>query len=599
MFKWRFSLLLICILLGRTATAVEVWTAGGSGFAWDDVGELTGLAIDESVLLPAVVDSTTNAVEILTLKRRGGTISSPQSREDLSGLLTDGNAETFWRVTRERRPDGTSMLIDLGAILPINRIRFQGNPDIFLRAYELFVHDGNPAQLRDGRPIAFVNQVSANLEQGESAIDAHIPLQFVRFIRLISRSGQEFIIEEVEVFGDGFAPTGRYLSSVIDLEEAANFGQIRLQTRFDPLTNVVLQTRTGTVPDPKIYYRKTEVFEGEDRQEEPILPIGSPAAADEYDDLTSSNKGAIIDNIDEWSPWSAPYEDFFGALLSPGNRRYVQFRLLFSSEDARQSALVDSFAFDYSTPTLAEELTAEVAPATVTLGESNTFDYYIRSTFGPANDGFDRVEIKTPFKAAVHSVELDGVPVSFTEEDAQDDSKLAIQLTADRVTESDQLLRIRFEAMVTVYGTTFFAKVFDSQTGELGQGVVPGDATPHAPADRLSIQGELRQELVLELKAAPPVFTPNGDGVNDQLQVSYILLRALSQVPADLVVYDLAGRPVRYLEKRGALNGPRHGTWNGLDESGATAPPGLYILRLSIDTDTGSEDRSLLVGLAY
>ena len=597
--KWRFRLL-ICILLStRAAEAVEVWTAGGSGFAWDDVGELTGLTTDEFVLLPAVVDSTTNAVENLTLKRRGGAISSPQSREDLTGLLTDGNAETFWRVTRERRPDGTSMLIDLGAILPINRIRFQGNPDIFLRAYELFVHDGNPAQLREDRPIAFINQVSANLEQSEAAIDAHIPLQFVRFIRLISRSGQEFIIEEAEVFGDGFAPTGSYLSQVIDLGEAANFGQLRLQTRSDPLTNVVLQTRTGTVPDPKIYYRKTEVFEGEDRQEEAILPIGSPESADEYDDLTSSNKGAIIDNIDEWSPWSAPYEDFFGAVLSPGNRRYVQFRLLFSSEDARQSALVDSFSFDYSVPTLAEVLTAEVTPATVTLGESNTFSYYIHSTFGPANNGFDRVEIRTPFKATVHSVELDGEPVGFTEADAQDDSRLAIQLTDDRVTESGQLLHIRFEAMVTVYGTTFFAKVFDSQTSELGQDVVAGDATPEAEADRLSIQGALRQELVLELRADPPVFSPNGDGINDQLQVSYILLRALSQVPADLSVHDLAGRPVRRLQESGALNGPQYVTWDGLDERGATAPPGLYILRLSIDTDTGSEERSLLVGLAY
>ncbi len=599
MFKWRLRLL-ICILLGvKAAGAVDVWTAGGSGFAWDDVGELTGLTTDASTLLPAVVDSTTNAVENLTLRRRGGNISSPQSREELTGLLTDGNAETFWRVTRERRPDGTSMVIDLGAILPINRIRFQGNPDIFLRAYELFVHDGNPAQLREDRPIAFINQVSANLEQSEPDIDASIPLQFVRFIRLISRSGQEFIIEEVEVFGDGFAPTGSYLSEVIDLGEAANFGQLRLQTRFDPLTNVVLQTRTGTVPDPKIYYRKTEVFEGEDRQEEPILPIGSPEAADEYDDLTSSDKGAIIDNIDEWSPWSAPYENFFGDLLSPGNRRYVQFRLLFSSEDARQSAFVDSLSFDYSIPTLAEELTAEVTPATVTLGESNTFAYYIRSTFGDANDGFDRVEIRTPFKATVNSVELDGVPVSFIEEDAEDESKLAIQLTDDRVTESGQLLRIRFEAMVTVYGTTFFAKVFDSQTGELGQDVVPGDATPEAQADRLSIQGALRQELVLELQADPPIFSPNGDGVNDQLEVSYILLRALSQVPADLIVYDLAGRPVRNLQKSGALNGPQQVTWDGLDESGATVSPGLYILRLSIETDTGSEDRSLLVGLAY
>jgi len=240
-----------------------------------------------------------------------------------------------------------------------------------------------------------------------------------------------------------------------------------------------------------------------------------------------------------------------------------------------------------------------VTPATVTLGESNTFDYYIHSEFDSANDGFDQVQIQTPFKATVQSVELDGVPVAFSEIDSENESSLTIQLNNDRVSESGQLLRVTFDALVTVYGTTFFAKVFDSQTGELGQAVVPGDATPAAQTNRLSIQGALRQELVLELQANPPVFSPNGDGVNDELQVSYVLLRALSQVPIDVTLYDLSGRTIRHLQNNGALNGPQKVSWNGRNEEGAMAPPGLYLLRLSIETDTGSENRTLLVGLAY
>ena len=145
----------------------------------------------------------------------------------------------------------------------------------------------------------------------------------------------------------------------------------------------------------------------------------------------------------------------------------------------------------------------------------------------------------------------------------------------------------------------FFAKVFDSQTGELGQDVIPGDAAPEAESNRLSIQGELRRELVLELKADPPVFSPNGDGINDHLQVSYILLRALSEVPIDVTLFDLSGRTVRRLQNSGAVNGPQLLTWDGRNEDGAMAPPGIYLLRLSIDTDTGNENRTLLVGLAY
>ena len=258
-----------------------MWTAGGSGFAWGDVGELTGLTTDESVLLPAVVDSTTNAVENLTLKRRGGNISSPQSREDLTGLLTDGNTETFWRVTRERRPDGTSMLIDLGRDSADQSHSLSGQPGHLPPRYELFVHDGNPAQLREDRPIAFINQVSANLEQSEPDIDAHIPLQFVRFIRLISRSGQEFIIEEAEVFGDGFAPTGSYLAEVIDLGEAANFGQLRLQTRFDPLTTWYCRPARAQCPTPKFTIAKPRSLRARTGRKMAILPIGSPEAAAE------------------------------------------------------------------------------------------------------------------------------------------------------------------------------------------------------------------------------------------------------------------------------------------------------------------------------
>jgi hypothetical protein len=601
--RWHKTLVatLLCsgLLWSESSMATESWQIGTNGLDWEATGELNGLTVSGTSLLPAVVDSTTNALSNLELKRRGGSISSPQASSiDLTGLLTDGNLETFWRVERERRPDGTSMIIDLGAILPINRIRIQGSDDAFLRAYEIFVHDGNADQLREDRPIAFINQVDSNLEQSEPLIEAEIPLQFVRFIRLISRSGQEFIIEEAEVFGDGFAPTGSYTSDVIDLGAPANFGKVQLQANIDSLTHVVLQTRSGIVPDPTVYYRKTEIFQGEERAEEVILPRGFPEASDAYFALRSADRGAIEDNIVEWSPWSAPYESFDSDLQSPGNRRYVQFRLIFASDDARQSAVVESFNFQYSTPTLADEITAEISPGDVVLGESHTFDYYIRSDFENTNDGFDRIEILTPFAATVSSVELDGVPVDFSVDETQTE-RLAIQLTQNRVSQSGQLLHIRFDALVTVYGTTFFAKVFDSEKDELGQDVVSGDATPEAESNRLSVQGRLRSELVLDLEVSPATFTPNGDGINDQLQVSYILLRALQQVPVDLSLYDLSGRLVRKLQNNGAINGPQLLVWDGRDDSGNTVPPGLYLLRLSIDTDTGSEDQTLTVGVAY
>jgi hypothetical protein len=180
-----------------------------------------------------------------------------------------------------------------------------------------------------------------------------------------------------------------------------------------------------------------------------------------------------------------------------------------------------------------------------------------------------------------------------------DDSRLTIQLNGRRISTSGQVLRISFQTLVTVYGTTFFAKVFDSQLDALGQEVIPGDASAISESDRLSVHGELRRELVLGFSASPPVFTPNGDGINDQGVVTYVLLRALNPVPLELTIYDLAGKAVRQLQRASGLNGPQQANWDGLDDQGNQVPPGLYLVRLSVDTDTGSETQSQLVGVVY
>ena len=489
------------------------------------------------------------------------------------------------------------MIIDLGVILPINRIRIRGDNETYLRAYELFVHDGNPETLREDRPVAFINQVSANLEQDDPVIDAQIPLQFVRFIRLISRSTQEFAIEDVEVFGDGFAPTGTFTSEIIDLGAAANFGDITLNTQIDSLTDIVLQTRTGIVPDPKIYFRKTEIFQGEERAEEAILPIGQAEAKDAYFSLRTADRGSIEDNIVEWSPWSAPYENLSDEFQSPGNRQYVQFRLLFSSDDARQAALVENLTFAFSTPTIAKNLTAEISPGEVTLGEMHSFDYYILSEFEKQHDGFDQIEISTPFLAKVSEIELDGVPITYTEQTT--DGLLSILLTENRITQTGQLLRIKFTSLITVYGTTFFAKAFDSQKKELGQNIIAGDATLLSGSNRLSIQGELRNELILNFTTEPQIFSPNEDKINDLTTISYILLRALRPVNIDLTLHELSGRIVRNFQQTNVVNGPAQIPWNGLDNYGQKVVPGTYIVNLSVETDTGKEERSLLIAVVY
>ena len=83
------------------------------------------------------------------------------------------------------------------------------------------------------------------------------------------------------------------------------------------------------------------------------------------------------------------------------------------------------------------------------------------------------------------------------------------------------------------------------------------------------------------------------------MRISYILLRALNPVLVELDLYDLVGQHRHRLRQAETLNGPQLLTWDGRDDAGQAVPPGLYILKLSVEMDTAAEDRALIVGVAY
>ena len=590
--------LLVAILLSspHPAVAIESWQAGGSGEGWVSIGTLTGLVVDEGGnLQPAEVDPARNALS--GLKSRGGVIRSPQSRDDLTGILTDGDPETQWEVTSDRA-DGTSMEIDLGAILPIERIRVLGDVETFLRGYEMFVHDGNPEQLRSDRPIGYDPRQPGPLEcVPRGSVDRGRVSASVRPFHpghqhhnpgVHHRRGGDFR-RWLRAYGTVRSPTSFHWTS------PANFGRVELLTRADLLAGVVLQTRTGTTPDNLIYYYKTEVLKGEERAQLPLTPFGDPEAKEAWLDLAISDRGRKEDNVRDWSAWSAPYDDFSGDFSSPGNRQYLQFRLLFTSQEVRAAATVESFSVQFSEPALAKSVVGEIDPGSVSLGETRTFDYYILPEIEQDNPGFDRIEVETPFLSTVTAVTVDGVEV---ESDTQEESdRFNVYLTGERIT-SGQLLRITFEALAAVYGTTFFGTVYDTESEELGQRVTPGDATAASLSNRLSVEGKLADRLVSNLSVSR-VFTPNEDGVNDEGQISFVLLRALIPVPLQLTLHDLAGRTVRRLRDEGFVNGPYVIPWDGTDEGGRLVPPGSYILKLKVDTDTGSQHETKILGVAY
>ena len=101
---------------------------------------------------------------------------------------------------------------------------------------------------------------------------------------------------------------------------------------------------------------------------------------------------------------------------------------------------------------------------------------------------------------------------------------------------------------------------------------------------------------VLELSS--PVFTPNGDGVNDVLRVDYELVNLVGSVPVIVGFYDLSGRRVAQISSI-RQSGKFFEIWNGVTDNGSLASPGLYVIRMEVTTDESTDSVTSTVALAY
>ncbi|MDP6702104.1 MAG: FlgD immunoglobulin-like domain containing protein, partial [Candidatus Latescibacteria bacterium] len=153
--------------------------------------------------------------------------------------------------------------------------------------------------------------------------------------------------------------------------------------------------------------------------------------------------------------------------------------------------------------------------------------------------------------------------------------------------------------LLTVSGTEFRGEVADSQSDAFPQRVIFGDAAEQATDNTLVVSARIDDQLFTGVKFSSGIITPNGDGINDQLALDYILLKATDEVGVQVIIYDLGGREVRRLYDSLDRSGPNQVVWNGRDDDNATVPPGLYLIRLEADTDAGAAMQMRSVAVVY
>ncbi len=594
----RAAYILAILLIGFSssgqAQVQRLKIGGNDGLEWQNNSLIFNAleVTDENGLSPLEADPEANLLP--RIKELGGTATTSvrtaaaRSNQILKELI-DEQYTTGWRVYTNT--NGAELEVDMGAVFVLQRIYLHrgvlNDDERSLRGYEFYVNDGDSLNFIGDKPV--YSLIAQDRSHGLPELDLSFSPTQVRYFKLRSTGERGFQMGDLEVFGVGVTPFAQYISRVIDLGDAANMGPVNVYTSINGEAKTQFSTKTGYVANDSLYFSQTGI-PGEFEE----------VSLDDFDrTLDPSYAGIIRENTRDWSTWSPPYAQLEDAEINaPDNRRYFQFQFKLLSGSLLDKAVVDSVVISYTTPAIADSVIAEISPTTAILGQENDFTYHLRSVTANDKRGFDTVIIRTPFAARATGLSIDGIEINdFTWQG--EDGRLQVAFPNNRITRSGQAIDVRFTSLMTISGTEFRGEVADSQSDAFPQRIIFGNANEEAVDNTLVVSARIDNKLFTGVDFSSDFITPNGDGINDQIALEYILLKATDPVGVKVIIYDLSGREVRRLYDARDSSGPNQVAWDGRDDNNTTVRPGLYLIRLEANTDAGDATQMRSVAVVY
>ena len=621
------ALVLMLIVLSDVVHAKSVYIVGDEEHPWCDMAwtmHEADVSSQPGWLGRRRVEPEENLAR--TALSRGGTFWLSWEEDELftlSGIepmLADGFEATSYVSSgffkgESGYPERRTLFLDLGGTFGVNRVHFYpGNAEgwwwqtvgnILGRSYrtsyppqwtEIGVNDGSPKAVDVyGQPI--LTPVWGEQREVAATVDVTFPVHRARYVGVSTWArGPFFNLAELEVYGEGFVARSTYTSEIMDLGGLADVGNIRWDAEKHPNGEIRIYTRSGMDGDPNIYWRKAE---GDSLSR--LDASGHLLTKEGYQNLPYAERGGITYDTDHWSFWSGAYpfeEGLEGmGIVSPAPRRYVQIKVELCGGFDQETRL-DWIQFEYSRPPLAQKVIGEVFPVEAIPSQRTTFHYAIEPRIRRGDRGFDHLEIRTPIRVdTVRAVRRDEVDVPFTVDYLDHPTRFVVHFP--KIHRNAIGLEVDFDTAVLRYGTTFEGRVFDSSEDEVSQRIVPGDATPKWGGNTLSVRMTLEGALIASVTASPNPFTPNGDGIHDEVVIAYDVLQVVGGVPVSVEMYDLEGRLVRRVYAGRDGSGRYRHTWDGTDDVGRRVPPGMYLYRISVHADAASDTRVGMVSVVY
>ncbi len=317
---------------------------------------------------------------------------------------------------------------------------------------------------------------------------------------------------------------------------------------------------------------------------------------DRKGEVITQNKWAASPNVlkgpvdtliiagNDWGEWSNFYQFSGEDFKSDTPRRFIQLELILSTDDPQVAPVVNSLTINFE-DALVREARGRILPRETGVNEDTHFTYTVQPSADARDSGFDRLrlDISAPIDLGAVRVQVGEDEVFPSEVRAQGDTLLFIDLP--QIISSDSV-RISFATRVLRNATVFNMSLGLTERPGLWQSVEALERRSNTVfLPDLVGSGQ----LVGDLRITPATFTPNGDGINDEVQITFALLKAIGAQP-QVRISDLAGRHVA------ELSGNQQGDiktfiWDGRSSSGEQVGPGIYLCQI----DAGAEVRERLI----
>lgn len=506
--------------------------------------------------------------------------------------LTDGlHSSSFDLRVYDPLKNENQLEVDLGAKYWIDRVRLISpeNPPV---AYQIRVSDGalDPSgdlvwRQFDERfnPQSFVQLEEQFIRQEVRHIE-------LRRLELVGSSAERATLSEVQAYGEGYVSDVIMTSPLIKLDRAQIFSSVEWDADIPRGTRLEVRTRSGDdlIEDVHYYDRY-----GREISEERWVNIRNP-----------DHRGPVVVNEligPKWSNWSEVYEESGDRFRSPNPRRMVQVQARLRSTDPLRSPALRRMELKFSAP-LVDQLLAEVWPVRgIEAGREQEFTVYLLPSYRTGDPGFDRLKVQASSSSRLELVSVrsgSATALRFGAGQTLWPGAWSLAGEGPGYVELDlpgiarrgsQIYAITFKTRVFLNSTTFSVELSNTTRPGMVQVASDGDVSDLAGSQSMVVVTDLLKAPLLDsLRVEPEVFTPNGDGINDQTQIRFSVFRIDEAALFSVRIHDLAGRAVRDLSfLRSGASGDHFLEWDGKDDAGVSVSPGTYVLRVEFTADAG------------